>query len=46
MLVVKENDHLGGVDGKIILKWVLRKYGMRLWSGFMWLRTRSNGGLL
>jgi hypothetical protein len=24
-----------GVDGRIILKWILRKYGGRVWGGFM-----------
>jgi hypothetical protein len=26
-----------GVDGKIVLKRFLKKQGMRLWTGFMWL---------
>jgi hypothetical protein len=32
-------NHLGGlsVDGTIILKWVLNKYGV-MWTGFMRLR--------
>jgi hypothetical protein len=32
-------DHLGdlGIYGKIIIKWILRKYGVRVWTGFMWL---------
>jgi len=35
-----------GVDGKIILKWVLSKQGVREWNGFKLLRTGSSGGFL
>jgi hypothetical protein len=24
-----------GVDGRIILKWILKKYGVRMWTVFM-----------
>jgi hypothetical protein len=34
------------VDEKIILKWILEKYGLRVWTGFVWLRIRAGGGLL
>jgi hypothetical protein len=27
-----------GSEGKIILKWILYKYGMRMRTGFIWLR--------
>jgi len=33
-----------GVDGDI--KRVLRKYDAKVWTGFIWLRTGSSGGLL
>jgi hypothetical protein len=34
-----------GIDGKIILKWFLNKYGVA-WSGFVWLGMWSScGGL-
>jgi len=35
-----------GVDGKIILDWILEKYGGKMWSGFVWHRTEISGGLL
>jgi hypothetical protein len=35
-----------GVDGKILLEWILEKYGEKVWTGFMWLRIGTSGGLL
>jgi hypothetical protein len=35
-----------GVDGKIILEWILRKYCGKIWTGCMRLRTGTSGGLL
>jgi hypothetical protein len=32
--------------GRIILKWILEKYGWMVWTGFIWLRIRTGGGLL
>jgi len=34
-----------GVD-RIILKWVIKKYGTRMWIGFIRVRTASSSGLL
>jgi hypothetical protein len=31
------------VDGRIKLEWILKKYGVRKWTGFILLRTRSSG---
>jgi hypothetical protein len=38
-------DHLEdiGIDGVIILEWILRNYGGRVWTGFIWLRTGTGG---
>jgi hypothetical protein len=36
----------GGVDGRKILKWTLKKYGMRFWTGFVWLMIGTSGGSL
>jgi hypothetical protein len=33
------------VDGKIILKWTLES-GMRSWTGSIWPRAGTGGGLL
>jgi hypothetical protein len=41
----KERDHLKdiGLDGRIILKWTLNKYGGLVWTGFIWVRVRTGG---
>jgi len=43
---LKGRDHLGhpSVDGSILLKWILRKYGVRVWIAFIWLRIGSSDG--
>jgi hypothetical protein len=33
-----------GVDGRVILEWILENYGMRVRNGFSWLRIESSGG--
>ena len=46
---LKESDHhLGdpGVDGMIILKWIFRKWDVRLWTEWNWLRIVTAGGHL
>jgi hypothetical protein len=35
-----------GVDEIVILKWILRKEGVRLWTGFIWLRMGTGWWLL
>jgi hypothetical protein len=42
---LREGDHLGypGVDEKIILKWIFRKYDVGVWTGSSWLRILTDG---
>jgi len=35
-----------GVDGRIILEWILGKWGVWMWTGFIWLGIGTSGGLL
>jgi hypothetical protein len=34
-----------GVDGRILLKWILKERDGRVRIGFIWLRIGANGGL-
>jgi hypothetical protein len=45
---LKERDHSEnlGADGKVILEYILGKYGGNVWTGFIWLRIGTSGGLL
>ena len=50
VLVVRPvgRDHLEdpGIDERIILGWIFRKWGVRAWTGSMWLRIGTGGGHL
>ena len=43
-----KKTHLGGpgVDGRIILRWIFRKWDVGVWTGSMWLRIGTGGGHL
>jgi hypothetical protein len=41
-------DHLGDprIDGGIVLKWIFKKWDGGAWTGLIWLRIGTGGGLL
>ena len=43
---VKERNHWGdpGVDERIILRWIFRKWDVVVWTGSSWLRIGIGGG--
>jgi hypothetical protein len=45
---IKGGDYLGGIglDRRIIFKCILKKLGMKVWIGFIWLQIGYNGGHL
>jgi hypothetical protein len=42
---IKERDHWGdpGVGGRIILRWIFRKWDVAVWGGLRWLRIETGG---
>jgi hypothetical protein len=44
----KERDHLGdlGLDGRIILNVIFKRLHRETWTGLIWLRIGTGGGLL
>jgi hypothetical protein len=45
---LRERDHLGDpdVDGRIILRWIFRKWDMGVWTGLSWRKIQTSGGHL
>jgi hypothetical protein len=50
VVVVKPEgrNHWGdpGVDGRVILRWIFRKWDVGVWTGLGWLRIETGGGHL
>ena len=34
------------VEGRVILKWILKKYYLKMWAGFRYLRIECSSRLL
>ena len=34
------------IDGRLIFRWIFRKWDVRAWSGSCWLRIGTGGGHL
>ena len=42
----KETLGRPGVDGRVILQWIFRKWDVGVWTGSSWLRIGTGGGHL
>jgi hypothetical protein len=45
---LRDRDHWGdpGIDGRIPLRWIFRKWDVGVWTGLSWLRIGTGGGHL
>jgi hypothetical protein len=45
---LRKRDHLEdtAIDGRIILRWILRKWDVGAWTGLSWLRIGTGGWYL
>jgi hypothetical protein len=42
----RDNLENPGVDGRIILRWIFRKWDVRVWTESSWLMIGTGGGHL
>ena len=42
----RDNTEDPGLDGRIIIRWIFRKWDEGTWTGLIWLRTGTGGGIL
>jgi hypothetical protein len=42
----REHSESLDVDRRIILEWIFGNYGGKVWTGCIWLRIQTSGGLL
>ena len=44
----REREYLEdpGLDERIILRWIFRKWDVGVWTGWIWFRIRTGGGHL
>jgi len=42
----RHNSENLGIDGRIILEWILEKQGGKVWAGYIWLRIGASDGIM